>query len=977
VSRHNVSMKAQLLNCAALLPERKRQSAVLTVVTLAMLITSLSCLGSQTTTLPRVDARTSGSQLPVLHSVNAAVGPRLSLHTMMANRPALVTYRPTLDNIPVVQGGQNTDVFTFKAQGLPTGIISLSISGLPKGVTSSWSANPVALSSGVGSSSLTLAASKNVAVNSYKFTVRASGANFSIYTDYTVKVTNPPGVQFKDWIPSLSMHSMDTESFDIEAIPLGGVTIPGQGKGATASIVSGLPQGISPSWSVPRMTSSGKVMWTLTLTGSADAVDSTGNLLLMVSITDAATANVYTSTLGVPLYIKLVPPTLRMSPVLTHVPVKQGESATDQFTFVAGGSYHGQLALAVSGLPTGVTGTWSSPELPISAGAGSSTLMLTASASAVVNWFHFTVTASGDGLTISTVYTVEVEPIIGFRMALSNTAVNIKPNESTTLVVTASPIKGVIIPAQAAGATASISSALPVGVSASWGMPTVTTTGAAQWVLRLTADASLKPSSDPVQLTVQVTDLTSGTIYTLSTPFTILSSLLADVSVGSMPGVTIPSDYIGLSHEWGNAEALAGTASTGKNLPYRQLLRNLLQYSTLPMIVRIGGNSTDTTTLLHQSSLDSINQLDSDVDGRLKFILGINMAASSPSIATAEMELISANIAPSIVEGLELGNEPDGYVAKGLRPVGYTFADYTSQLSAWNRLVASSSRMAPVSPALAGAGGEWLNSYESMLGSSENVATVITQHYYAGEYQATQPLPADFLLADQSAVSGPNKLEAYIAAAHAAAKQIRIGELNSLSNGGQPGVSNSFSSALWGIDTMFEFAQAGADGVNWHTGNGGPYDLFEFRLTGQPLTGVKDYSLTQVRPLFYGLQLFAEASTAHGALLPVTLETQANLKTWAVQGVDGHTRIVIINKDEKYTGAVRVNVPGFTSATISRLLAPSLSSLSGVTLGGQTYDGSPDGTLQGQQSLEYIQATDGSFTLTMPVVSAALLTLSK
>jgi hypothetical protein len=44
-----------------------------------------------------------------------------------------------------------------------------------------------------------------------------------------------------------------------------------------------------------------------------------------------------------------------------------------------------------------------------------------------------------------------------------------------------------------------------------------------------------------------------------------------------------------------------------------------------------------------------------------------------------------------------------------------------------------------------------------------------------------------------------------------------MGELNSVSVAGIPGISNSFSAALWSIDTRFNFASAGVDGVNWAT----------------------------------------------------------------------------------------------------------------------------------------------------------------
>ena len=159
-----------------------------------------------------------------------------------------------------------------------------------------------------------------------------------------------------------------------------------------------------------------------------------------------------------------------------------------------------------------------------------------------------------------------------------------------------------------------------------------------------------------------------------------------------------------------------------------------------------------------------------------------------------------------------------------------------------------------VSPALASF--PWVNDFQQTLSSVDARLSFVTQHYYAGEYLSSQPVASDFLLEDRNATDGPTKLTDYIVASHSAGKKFRIGEMNSLSNGGQPGVSDSFSAALWELDIMFEFAKAGADGVNWHTGNGGAYGLFDFDLRKDSASGLNIYSLGEVRPLFYALQLF-------------------------------------------------------------------------------------------------------------------------
>jgi hypothetical protein len=64
-------------------------------------------------------------------------------------------------------------------------------------------------------------------------------------------------------------------------------------------------------------------------------------------------------------------------------------------------------------------------------------------------------------------------------------------------------------------------------------------------------------------------------------------------------------------------------------------------------------------------------------------------------------------------------------------------------------------------------------------------------------------------------------------------------------NGGQPGVSDTFASALWVADTMMEFASAGCAGVNLHGGGNGYYT---------PIAGSVAEGFTR-RPEYFGMEL--------------------------------------------------------------------------------------------------------------------------
>lgn len=72
----------------------------------------------------------------------------------------------------------------------------------------------------------------------------------------------------------------------------------------------------------------------------------------------------------------------------------------------------------------------------------------------------------------------------------------------------------------------------------------------------------------------------------------------------STTGASIPSSFLGISHEWTNVEELnhGGT--------YLQLLQDLTAYGSGPLILRVGGGSTDKRTeVLPQSTWVALKEL--------------------------------------------------------------------------------------------------------------------------------------------------------------------------------------------------------------------------------------------------------------------------------------------------------------------------------------------------------------------------------
>jgi hypothetical protein len=286
--------------------------------------------------------------------------------------------------------------------------------------------------------------------------------------------------------------------------------------------------------------------------------------------------------------------------------------------------------------------------------------------------------------------------------------------------------------------------------------------------------------------------------------------------------------------------------------------------------------------------------------------------------------------------------------------------------------------------------------YAEFLQRERETIAIISQHAYTGGSSkcGDNPKPG-FLLQPSSTTEDPTLAEPYVAVTKAAGKPYRMAEMNSIMCSGEPGISDAFEAALWVSDILFEYAQRGIAGVNlhtniWNTIHGWdiygaflfdvPENQYQASNTEAPLpegaSFTNEYSLRKVLPLYYGLLFFAQASSNQGKLLPLTLNTSANMKAWAtLDQKTGYVNIAIINKDLKASGKLRITVPGYRFGTVKRMLAPSFSSRKGITIAGQTFDGSKDGKPLGKEYGEMVSLTNGVFEISAGPASAFLLTL--
>jgi hypothetical protein len=441
---------------------------------------------------------------------------------------------------------------------------------------------------------------------------------------------------------------------------------------------------------------------------------------------------------------------------------------------------------------------------------------------------------------------------------------------------------------------------------------------------------------------------------------------------GRSPGRTVPDDFLGLSVEWDTMLGYLGDGSGRPRASTVALLSAFARDGHRPLI-RIGGNSQDLAwwnptggplpararISVGPAHLATLARLQAALANRL--VIGLNLALGNVENAAALAAAARTAIAADGIAAFELGNEPDSYVPAH-RPRGYDWPTYLSEVRALHDGIAA--RLQPAAnvpfmwPALATA--SWFPGLDAELAAGRSLGVIVSAHKYP--YTVCEglppPRPSD-LLADLTTKGLAASFAPHIKVAREAGVRFRMGEVNSVSCGGAPGVSDTYASALWGAAFAMQMASAGADGVDFHGGAlpgvDSHYAAFVYDRAGRPT----------VRPLYYGMRLASMATAARGRLLPVTVAGAVPLRAFATLGDDGAVRVLLMNPSAAAVRDVKVKgvVAGDGAATLVRLRAATLGATSGLTLGGATWDGSLDGTPSGAVASEPLRP-DGDGWLT-------------
>jgi hypothetical protein len=469
-----------------------------------------------------------------------------------------------------------------------------------------------------------------------------------------------------------------------------------------------------------------------------------------------------------------------------------------------------------------------------------------------------------------------------------------------------------------------------------------------------------------------------------------LADSQVSAGVGSSPtGQAMPPGFVGVSLEYSALHVYTGRNPLAVNPVLVALLKGLAPGQA--PVLRIGGNSADASWwpirgtvpppgvryAITPGWLRTTAALASATGGQL--IMDLNMAGNRPALAGAEARALLQGIGRQNIQDFEVGNEPDVYGAfpwyrdrRGkvyyARSKKYNLSQFIGDYAHFRAALPNLPLAGPSFAELT-----WLSGVGRFL-SSEPTLDLLTLHRYplrAGVKNRASLLYPSIpnLLTDRSASGLAQQVAPYAAMSHARGRPFRLDEMNSAANSGQPGTSNTFASALWVLDTLFNLAGVGVDGVNLHSLPGAAYELFTFSQSHGTWRAF-------VHPEYYGMLMFAQAFPPGARQLSVTAPG-GPLKLWATQAPDRHIRVVMINKSTSVGYQVRVQVPGSDiagQASLDSLRAPKVSSTTGVTLGGQSFGNQTSSGTLGAPKTQPVLSVAGSYTVPVPAASAVLLT---
>jgi hypothetical protein len=406
-------------------------------------------------------------------------------------------------------------------------------------------------------------------------------------------------------------------------------------------------------------------------------------------------------------------------------------------------------------------------------------------------------------------------------------------------------------------------------------------------------------------------------------------------------GPHMPHDFVGLSYE---VQQLADTSFfSGENTGLIRQFKALASGGVL----RLGGNtsefawfkpSPDSPEPQHPQTREVVGEpkaqyyaVSAEAVRNLAAFLkaagwsclyGINMGTNTPERATEEAEFVAKTLGANL-QYFQIGNEVDLFRNHLRDPKTWNPQAYLQEWLAISRAITAKVPGAKFGMPDVASQVAWLTEIADQWHSIEIPphVTTLTHHYYFGGPATNPDVNIPNLLKPETMARVQKTADTATAAANKMGARVRMTEGNTCYRGGKPGVSDVFAAALWSADYSLLLASNNYSGINLHGGTGKSVA----NSVGGSLPGdgmLKDQGETpeqiashphpfytpvatfgseyMLEPVAYGLK-FA-GSLSGGTFLQGDLSSKlqaagVDATGYAVKLANGHTAVVILNKD--------------------------------------------------------------------------------
>lgn len=400
------------------------------------------------------------------------------------------------------------------------------------------------------------------------------------------------------------------------------------------------------------------------------------------------------------------------------------------------------------------------------------------------------------------------------------------------------------------------------------------------------------------------------------------------ITIGQ-PVRALPTDLLGFNLELSSVcSALAQDAANPT--AYERLYTDIG-----PGILHIGGHSADLSTWSASGSF-ACSASQSVVTNALitsvfafarrihwRVIWTLPLLRYDPTNAAALANAITRAGGTSLL-ALAIGNEPELYSKKfGERDTSWNSTTYLSEWQTVEQAVVAVVPQATISGPDTCCSNAFYPDF-ALAAKGIKQVTLLTHHYYTRSNVGSPPTIQELLsMATYTQFLG--ELQGWLKTARAVGLPFALTEVNSISNGGAPGVSNTAGATFWLASLCFAAAAQGVSFVAIQEASHASYNVIED--DGQPSV------------LYTALQLVHQV-VANSQLLAIGGSVPPSLQVIATQHSDGSIQVVLINHDSIQSLSISVTAPKGTRAqTLTMLSAPDLAATSHAQLVTQTWTG--------------------------------------